>query len=64
MNTQAYPPVQVAMTTERESNAVEQLQKQDGKHTHSTRLRGGGCIKGCLETICCCCALEAVCCCK
>ncbi|KAL0094188.1 hypothetical protein F4703DRAFT_1004009 [Phycomyces blakesleeanus] len=28
------------------------------------RLSGGGCIKGCLEAICCCCALDAICCCK
>ncbi|CAO3647234.1 unnamed protein product [Cunninghamella blakesleeana] len=60
---EAYPSIQIAMTTE--VNPSEQLKQQDENATSSMlRLRGGGCVKACLETICCCCALEAICCCK
>ncbi|SAM07569.1 hypothetical protein [Absidia glauca] len=59
--TEAYPAPQVAMTTERQVNAADNLKQQDETATDSMlRLRGGGCVKGCLETICCCCALEAI----
>ncbi|CAO3579376.1 unnamed protein product [Absidia cylindrospora] len=64
-NTEAYPAPQVSMTTDRQVNATEQLKQQDENATNSMlRLRGGGCVKGCLEAICCCCALEAICCCE
>ncbi|KAI9309324.1 hypothetical protein BJ944DRAFT_245837 [Cunninghamella echinulata] len=56
---ETYPPSQISMSTE--VNTTEQLKLQDENATNSMlRLRGGGCVKGCLETICCCCALEAI----
>ncbi|CAO3621934.1 unnamed protein product [Cunninghamella echinulata] len=60
---ETYPSAQILMSTE--INTTEQLRLQDENATNSMlRLRGGGCVKACLETICCCCALEAICCCK
>ncbi|KAI8337145.1 hypothetical protein BC941DRAFT_426812 [Chlamydoabsidia padenii] len=60
-NIEAYPTPQIAMSTERPVNAAENLKQQDENATNSLlRLRGGGCVKGCLETICCCCALDAI----
>ncbi|ORY95518.1 hypothetical protein BCR43DRAFT_525240 [Syncephalastrum racemosum] len=62
MSAQSYPAQTMAMDANVNNNAAEQLQKQDeAAQSSMLRLRGGGCVKDCLATICCCCALEAIC---
>ncbi|KAJ8653031.1 hypothetical protein O0I10_011331 [Lichtheimia ornata] len=54
----AYP------TTQTMSLQNEQTKKEEEVEPSTSsllRLRGGGCVKDCLATICFCCALEAIC---
>jgi len=57
----AYPMQNISMNVEAAS-APQPEEKSEGFFS-ILRLRGGGCVKDCLEAICCCCAIEEICCC-
>ncbi|OAD73856.1 hypothetical protein PHYBLDRAFT_158813 [Phycomyces blakesleeanus NRRL 1555(-)] len=61
-----YPATQDIMSTSaKNSPDSDQIQQQkESSFSSMLRLSGGGCIKGCLEAICCCCALDAICWCE
>jgi Cysteine-rich TM module stress tolerance len=56
----AQPEAYTAQTMQTEAVQTVQEPQQDNSWSSLLRLRGGGCVKGCLETICCCCALDAI----
>ncbi|KAG2185529.1 hypothetical protein INT44_002322 [Umbelopsis vinacea] len=60
----AQPEAYTAQSMQTEAVQTVQEPQQDNSWSSLLRLRGGGCVKGCLETICCCCALDAICCCE
>ncbi|GAB5593666.1 hypothetical protein Unana1_08566 [Umbelopsis nana] len=60
----AQPGAYAAQSMQTETVQTVQEPQQDNSWSSMLRLRGGGCVKGCLEAICCCCALDAICCCE
>ncbi|KAM3578918.1 hypothetical protein VKS41_008711 [Umbelopsis sp. WA50703] len=60
----AQPQAYAAQSMQAENVQPTQEPQQDNSWSSMLRLRGGGCVKGCLEAICCCCALDAICCCE